>query len=287
MNQSTNYNFNLPEGTDLVNPLTQLIPNWSNLDTILKGVQDATFQNATETVALGVHAITRLNPDAKLLKWIATANFEAGDTFTIDGISTPAALPSGESLGDDAYIAGAVVIAALNADESALTVFVTSGAVAVASDSERLGGKLPSYYAKKTEVDDAQNTADAASIAIALKNLANVTYDTVTNKMYLIKPDGTQGGEIKMGDKPLNYTTPKHTFSPTFTYTVPSNIDDYVLKGSVMVGVTTITINGTPLFGNAGNATIGSWVPIEANLNAGDVVAVTSACPYLHVFEPL
>lgn len=196
MNQSTNYNFNLPEGTDLVNLLTQLIPNWSNLDTILKGVQDATFSSATEIVSLNVHAITRSNPDSKLLRWIATANFEAGDTFTIDGISTPAALPSGEALGEDAYIAGSTVIAALNSDESLLTVFVTSGAIALAADSERLGGELPSYYATKSYADGIKTTADNASSAISLKSLVNTYYDNVGKKLYMVNPDGTQGGEI-------------------------------------------------------------------------------------------
>lgn len=199
MNQSTNFNFNIPEGTDLVNLLTQLIPNWTSLDTILKGVQDSTFQNATETVSLGVHAITRLNPDAKLLKWIATANFEAGDTFTIDGISTPATLPSGEALGEDCYIAGAVVIAALNADESALTVYVTSGTVAVAADSERLGGELPAYYATKDYADSIKSTADAASSLITKKALVNTYYNTLDNKLYTVNSDGTVGGEISMG----------------------------------------------------------------------------------------
>ena len=201
MNQSTNYNFNLPEGTDLVNLLTQLIPNWSSLDSILKGVDDSTFASATETVSLGVHAITRSNPDSKLLRWIATANFEAGDTFTIDGISTPAALPSGESLGEDAYIAGSVVLAALNADESALTVFVTSGAIAVAADSERLGGELPSYYATKSYADGIKNTADNASSAIALKNLVNTYYDSIAKKLYEVNVDGTKGGEIALGSQ--------------------------------------------------------------------------------------
>ena len=85
MNQSTNYNFNLPEGTDLVNLLTQLIPNWSSLDGILKGVENQAFTNCTEVTSLGVHAISRSNSEGKILKWIATANFTAGETFTVDG----------------------------------------------------------------------------------------------------------------------------------------------------------------------------------------------------------
>ena len=154
MNQSTNYNFNLPEGTDLVNLLTQLIPNWSTLDTLLKGVEDQAFTNCTEVVSLGVHAITRSNADGKILKWIASANYTAGDTFTVDGNLVAAATASGEALSTDAIVSGAVIIAALNADESAMTIFVTG--TNVASDSAKLGGQLPSYYAKESDMSDAK-----------------------------------------------------------------------------------------------------------------------------------
>lgn len=154
MNQSTNYNFNLPEGTDLVNLLTQLIPNWSSLDTLLKGVEDQAFTNCTEVVSLGVHAITRSNADGKILKWIASANYTAGDTFTVDGNLVSAATASGEALSTDAIVSGAVIIAALNADESAMTIFVTG--TNVASDSAKLGGQLPSYYAKESDMSDAK-----------------------------------------------------------------------------------------------------------------------------------
>lgn len=246
MNQSTNYSFNLPEGTDLVNLLTQLIPNWSSLDSILKGIDDSTFANATETVSLGVHAITRSNPDSKLLRWIATANFEAGDTFTIDGISTPAALPSGEALGEDSYIAGAVVIAALNADNSALTVFVTSGAVAVAADSERLGGELPAYYATKSYADGIKTTADNAAAAIALKSLVNTYYDELENKLYKVNADGTKGSEIKVGSRSLDYAntvdiTPSTRIPLDYT---PAKDGILIVAARVIAGDTRLYIDG-------------------------------------------
>lgn len=154
MNTSTNYGFNLPVGTDLVNLLTQLIPNWSNLDTILRNIQNDTFENATETVALGVHALTRLDPDAKLIKWVATANYTAGETFTVDGTPIAAATPSGNTLATGAYVTGAIVIAAINSDETAMTIYVTG--TNVATDSERLGGELPAYYATASDMGTAQ-----------------------------------------------------------------------------------------------------------------------------------
>lgn len=283
MNQSTNYNFNIPEGTDLVNLLTQLIPNWTSLDNILKGVQDSTFQNATETVSLGVHAITRLNSDAKLLKWIATANFEAGDTFTIDGIATPASLPSGEALGEDSYIAGSVVIAALNADESALTVYVTTGTIAVAADSQRLGGELPAYYATKSYADDIKSTADAASNLITKKTLVNTYYDSAVNKLYEVNVDGTKGGEISMGMPTLNYTTPLFEFTQSNnSYTATKEC--YLMGG--LQGGETVFINGTRIV-NSYSANHLFIAPIK--LSTGDVVSYTSpnSTAYLHVFDVL
>lgn len=280
MNQSTNYNFNIPEGTDLVNLLTQLIPNWNSLDSILKGVDDSTFASATETVSLGVHAITRSNPDSKLLRWIATANFEAGDTFTIDGIATPAALPSGEALGEDAYIAGSVVLAALNADESALTVFVTSGAIAVAEDSNRLGGELPSYYATQSGLNTVSGVANSASSAIALKALVNTYYDAVAKKLYEVNADGTKGGEIAMGGIPvLKYSTPLKSFGANDTYTATK---ECYLTGDIYGGG--FSINSTQVLVPA-NAYV--YIP-PIKLKTGDIVttgAVSAANTALKIFE--
>ena len=178
MNQSTNYNFNLPEGTDLVNLLTQLIPNWSSLDTLLKGVEDQAFTNCTEVVALGVHAITRNNADGKILKWIASANYTAGDTFTVDGNLVSAATASGEALATNAIVSGAVIIAALNADESAMTIFVTG--TNVASDSAKLGGKLPSYYATASDMSDAQSDITDLDNLMGSTSISAIGDGTVT-----------------------------------------------------------------------------------------------------------
>lgn len=178
MNQSTNYNFNLPEGTDLVNLLTQLIPNWSSLDTLLKGVEDQAFTNCTEVVSLGVHAITRSNADGKILKWIASANYTAGDTFTVDGNLVSAATASGEALATNAIVSGAVIIAALNADESAMTIFVTG--TNVASDSAKLGGELPSYYATASDMSDAQSDITDLDNLMGSTSISAIGDGTVT-----------------------------------------------------------------------------------------------------------
>lgn len=191
-------NLNKPSGSDLVNPLTDTFPNWDIVDNAYHGLVLRALGRATELVSQGVHAITVLDTDCKTIKWVATANFTAGETFTVNGISCNAYLPSGESLGTNAYISGAQVIASLNDDNSAMTVYVPQGAVAVASDSEKLGGELPSYYATKAYADGIKSTADNASQLIQKKVLVNTYYDSSTKKLYQVNADGSQGGEIKM-----------------------------------------------------------------------------------------
>ena len=217
MNQSTNYNFNLPEGTDLVNLLTQLIPNWSSLDTILKGVEDQAFTNCTEVVSLGVHAITRSNADGKILKWIASANYTAGDTFTVDGNLVSAATASGEALATNAIVSGAVIIAALNADESAMTIFVTG--TNVASDSAKLGGELPSYYATASDMSDAQSDITDLDNLMGSTSISAIGDGTVTGAISDINTNLTNLGNCKIVITGLTSVTTDYTgrYTPSLT----------------------------------------------------------------------
>ena len=168
--QTTYYEFNKPEGTDLVNPLVDTNPNWDALDADLHEFNERSISNASEIVALGVHTISRLDTTAKFLKWIATANFTAGETFTVDGLPVAATTPDGASLATNAYVTGSVVLACLNADNTAMTVFVSG--TTVASDAERLGGELPSYYGTASDVSD--NATDITNLQNQVGNTSIV-----------------------------------------------------------------------------------------------------------------
>lgn len=196
MSNTQYLNLNKPTGSDLVNPLTDTFPNWDIVDNAYHVLDLRALGRATELVSQGVHAITILDTDCKTIKWTATANFTAGDTFTVNGIQCNAYLPSGEALGTNAYVSGAQVIASLNDDNSAMTVYVPQGTVAVASDSERLGGELPAYYATKQYADGIKSTADSASQLIQKKALVNTFYDSSDKRLYQVKADGTKGNEI-------------------------------------------------------------------------------------------
>lgn len=191
MRQSTNYELNLVEGSDLVNPLTQDVPNYEKIDEVMKSNENASIGKAVELVSATVHAITRTWKDTPVFRFTATANYTAGETFTVDGLQVTALLPSGEPLASNCYISGSEVICSLNSDTMLMTVFVSGGTVTLAQDSERLGGELPDYYASKTEVDQAQSTATAAGV---LAQAAQSAVTALESKITTYIPDETAVG---------------------------------------------------------------------------------------------
>ena len=197
--QTTYLELNKPQGTDLVNPLVDTNPNWDIIDASFHEMDERSFANCTEVVTLGVHAISRLNTYTKFLKWIATANYTAGETFTVDGNLIAATTPAGAALATNAYVTGSVVIACLNADDSAMTIFVSG--TNVATDSERLGGELPSYYATASDLGDAQTD---------ITNLENLAGNTSIVGI----GDGTLTGAIDtLADKTISFQNVSDTYS--------------------------------------------------------------------------
>lgn len=266
-------NLNKPSGSDLVNPLTDTFPNWDIVDNAYHGLDIRAIGRATELVSQGVHALTVLDSDCKTIKWTATANFTAGETFTVNGIQCNAYIPSGEALGTNAYVTGAQVIGSLNDDNSAITIYVPQGAVAVASDSERLGGELPAYYATKAYADGIKSTADSASNLIGKKALVNTYYDSSVRKLYEVNTDGTLGGEISMGTPLLDYANPLFKFTNTNkTYTCTK--DCYLFGAFYTSTATQLYINNTKI-GEYTFYNVGASATIQLpfiKLKLGDVV---------------
>lgn len=159
MQTTSNYGLKVYEGADLFNPLTVENTNTESLDLILKAISDQAIGTATELTTGTVHALTRSDSDQALFRFTATSNFAAGDTFTVDTVQVTALTINGQALPDGAYLAGAEVLCALVGTR--LTVYGVTGST-VADDALRLGGELPSYYGKATDVTLAQNTATAA-----------------------------------------------------------------------------------------------------------------------------
>lgn len=162
MNNTTNFELQTYEANDIVNVMTVDKSNMEKIDEVMKANQLSGIGTATELKSGSVHALTRANSDVSVFRFTATSNFTAGDTFVVDTMQVTALLPSGESLGTGAYVIGAEVLCSLR--DTLLTVYVTTGEVAVAADSERLGGNLPEYYGTASDVAQALATASAAGV---------------------------------------------------------------------------------------------------------------------------
>lgn len=154
METTTNYGLKKYQSGDLFNPLTVNNPNLDDIDTDIKAVSDRAIGRATELVSQGVHAITLLDTDCKTFKFVASGNYSAGETFTVNGIQCNAYTPSGSALTSNAFVTGSIVLGALNEDGTAITFYVTGSAVA--DDSLKLGGELPNYYATQSDMTDAK-----------------------------------------------------------------------------------------------------------------------------------
>ena len=175
MQNTENFNLKVYDGEDLFNPLTVENVNMNAIDTQMKKNENHAVGDATELVSGTVHAITRLTPDAPMLRFTATSRFTAGDTFTVDGVQVSALTVSGEQLPDGAYIIGSEVLAYLKG--TLLTVFTSQGTLATAKNALKLGGNDPEYYATASAVQTAQETATAAG------NLANEVNNSLYDKM--------------------------------------------------------------------------------------------------------
>lgn len=121
MTNTTYYNLNIVEGSDIVNPLTVDNPNYQIIDETMHDNAVSGVTLATEITNAAVHAITRENSECAVIRFIATSVWKAGDTITVDGVPVTALLPSGETLPNGAYVINANVLCILTGTN--MTVF--------------------------------------------------------------------------------------------------------------------------------------------------------------------
>ena len=115
MAQTTpNYGLNIAEGTDTVNLLTQCYPNFSSLDSIIKGIADTGVTTASETKSGTVHQLVRSNTDCNIFRFTATSNFTTGDSFTVDGTPVTGVTVSGAGLQTGDFVINSNVLAIVN-----------------------------------------------------------------------------------------------------------------------------------------------------------------------------
>ena len=132
MTNTTYYNLNIVEGTDIVNPLIVDNPNYEKIDEVMHDNSVSGVTLATEIANATVHAITRENSECAVIRFIATSNWKAGDTITVDGVAVTPLLPSGETLPDGAYVINANVLCILTGTN--LTVYAERKKIDSASE---------------------------------------------------------------------------------------------------------------------------------------------------------
>lgn len=165
MTTTTYYNLNIVEGTDIVNPLIVDNPNYEKIDETMHDNAVAGVTIATEIANKTVHAITRENSDCAVIRFIATSEWKAGDTATVDGVPVTTLLPSGETLPDGAYVINANVLCILTGTN--LTIYaerkktenaneIAYNGTTVGAELARLGEEIDNVYSNPiTAVDNA------------------------------------------------------------------------------------------------------------------------------------
>lgn len=162
MKQSTNYNLKVYEGSDLFNPLTVEAPNMESIDAAMFSNKNAGVQTATEVKSGTVHALTRTVTGASVIRFVATSQWTAGDTCTVDGTQVSTLLPNGETLPTGAWQINSNVLCILTG--TLLTVFTTPPTGEAGDiDAKTLEGHPASYFAVA-----ADTPAKSAGVSVQL-----------------------------------------------------------------------------------------------------------------------
>lgn len=114
MKYTEHYNLNLPEGADIVNPLTNDNPNYTKIDSEMYANKVDTVQTARVSLQENTIAITRDESKPSTFKFVATMNYSPSMNFTVDGTVVTATLPDGSALAANAFRIGSIVLCTIN-----------------------------------------------------------------------------------------------------------------------------------------------------------------------------
>ena len=153
------YELNIAEGTDLVNPLIDTFPNFTKIDEAMWNNKLGGVILATHLLSGSVHAITLEPQDATVFRFVATADYTVGQTFTVNGQQVTGLTTNGTTLSNKAFVVNQNVLCCLVGTN--LTFYVNNN-IEEAEDSKKLGGQLPAYYATAEQAQSAISTAQAA-----------------------------------------------------------------------------------------------------------------------------
>lgn len=164
MQYTPNYNMTIAEGTDVVNPLTQIFPNFSEIDTQMYANKGASIGRATEVKTGTVHSITRSNVASDNICFTATGDWNAGDSMVIDGTPVSVYLSDGTAPETGAYVINSEVFLVVNGSRATL----------MTSDSSVYGTVLASVTA-----DGVKTYSQLYNELFAAINLSDITPHSV------------------------------------------------------------------------------------------------------------
>lgn len=174
MQYTTHYNLITVEGTDVVNPLVQMNPNFTDIDAAMFANKQAVIGSASEIVSGTVHAITRANSDSNYFRYTATGNWTAGDTMSVDGVNVSVYLTDGTTPATGAYVINSEVFGMISG--SRVTLFLASSPVtSLNADQVTFNPSGTGLDPSDTDVDKAIRDIDS----IINKGSVSVTADGV------------------------------------------------------------------------------------------------------------
>lgn len=175
MSLTPNYGMTIPASTDTVNLLTQNYPNFTILDTALKNVSDSAITVAVETKVGTVHNLVRSDGDRAVIRFTATSDYIAGDTFTVDGNAVTVVTPGNTSIPDRGFVINSNVVGVLVG--SVLTLLVGGGLTSVDAsdvDYDNTGSGLTATDVQNA-IDEIENNIESVSTATSLHAEGTIT----------------------------------------------------------------------------------------------------------------
>ena len=201
MTNTTHYNMTIAEGTDIVNPLTQIFPNFNTIDSAMFANKGGTVGTATEVTTGTVHAIVRNNPDADVFRFTATSAWTAGDTMTLDGNGVIVHLSDGTTPITGSYIIGAEVFAVVNAGLVTLMISSNGG---VTSFNGRTGAVTPAasdYTAAEIDFDNTNVDILSTDLQGATEEIANKINDLSSWNLVVNGSGSAAGATVNIGSQ--------------------------------------------------------------------------------------
>lgn len=190
--KTTNYDLTLYEGADIFNPLEVENGNTHNLDTILKNISNKAIPLANELKSGTVHALTRTDPDAAMFRFVATADWNTGDTCTVDGVQVSTVTVGGTALTDKSWVINSNVLCCIVG--TVLTVFAGGVSEAGTIDADTLEGHTADYFATAESLNNYALKSVSSSVQLTVAGWVvsgegytqNVTAAQVTSTSNLV-----------------------------------------------------------------------------------------------------